>query len=145
MVSEARRGVQFPAVKVLAGNTLYIGHLGTPEQVVERFKYGLSEFLYDALFDAQKPKRKAAADAAASQAMTEADELSRNLNGHGDESFSLLNCQVWPASGGDGVEAAAVQVPYSAVDGWWIGSEKRLARKESSGGFFAGVLLPLPT
>lgn len=139
LVAEGRRGVQFPAIKVLAGNTLYVGHLGTDEQVAERFRYGLSEEIYNA----KKPKR-AEADAAAAQVMVQADELARALGDPSgeEESFSLLNCQIWPASGGDGVEVAAVQIPYTAVDGWWLGAQKRLTKK-GGGGFFAGVLLPI--
>jgi hypothetical protein len=140
IVAEAHRGTQFPQLKVLAGGTLFVGYLGTKEQAQERFEYGLGE----AIFDMQNPRKKTEAQRVFPKAKAEAKSLTEALPNSGDDStfFSLLNCHIWPPSGGDGVEVAAVQLRFDAIEGWWLGASKRLPRKSGSG-LFAGILLPV--
>jgi hypothetical protein len=142
LVAAAHANEQFPPVRVLAGNTLYVGYLGTKEQEAERFAFGLGE----QLFNGEGPRKSAEAEEVYPRATARAEHLFRAARDgdFGEDSFTLLNCQIWAASGGGGVEVAAVTVPYAAVDGWWLGSAKRLASKGGGAGLFAGLLIPLP-
>jgi hypothetical protein len=139
LVTAAEEGGQFPPIKVLAGGALFIGHLGTREQQRERAHWGLAE----ELFNAERPRRQADAEALFPEVSTQATGLLDRVDGNhpAPDVFCLLNCQVWPASG-DGVEVAAVHIAHEAVDGWWLGAQKRLTRK-GSGGLFVGALVPL--
>jgi hypothetical protein len=58
------------------------------------------------------------------------------------ETLTLVNAELWPLAGGDGVGLAAVRIPLSSVTSWWAGSGQRLkARTEWSFGF--GIIAPI--
>jgi hypothetical protein len=138
IATEAKRGVPQPPVSILAAGVLYVGHLGTEAQVVERMKYGLGE----STFDATQP-RKREAKATAEAAITHADEIIDPLLPHLAENavLTLLNCQVWFPAGEGGLSVAAVRISQAAVDAWWIGGQKRISGKNSGGGIFVGGVL----
>jgi hypothetical protein len=90
---------------------------------------------------------KATSDEVYLQAVAQASELMQGFRGAvgesvTDEVLTLKDVEIWPASGGDGLEVPVVRVPIQAVDGWWTGPGKRL--RAGGGGFFVGVVAPIP-
>lgn len=132
-----------PLLYLLAGNSLFVGTPAPSKSFVEASQTALGEGFYDAL----RPKKKemeAAYQSALSQATIAAQPLHDRPNGDDGKptAITLVAAQVWPASGGDGVELPAVRVPLAAVDGWWIGGGKKLSAGGGAG-FFVGGIFPI--
>ncbi len=137
LIQAADTGAQFPPLKVMAGGALYIGYVGTKAQRESALEASLSEHF----FELENPKRRGAAEEVYTRATAQGAQLAQTLRAeHSTETLVLLNCQVWPP-GGDGIESRIVYLPLGAIDSWWIGSQTEVKRR--SGGFFAGVLVPL--
>ena len=60
----------------------------------------------------------------------------------GHVTLTLIDAELWPLAGGDGLALAALRVPLGAVTAWWSGSARRLsAPREMVFGF--GVIAPI--
>jgi hypothetical protein len=137
LIQAADTGTQFPPLKVMAGGALYIGYVGTKVQRESALKDALSEHF----FELENPKRRGVAEEVYIQATAQGAQLAETMGAEDStETLALLNCQVW-LPGGDGIESRIVYLPLGAVDSWWIGSQTEVKRR--SGGFFAGVLVPI--
>jgi hypothetical protein len=137
LIQAADTGTQFPPLKIMAGGALYIGYVGTKVQRESALKDALSEHF----FELENPKRRDVAEEVYIRATAQGAQLAETMGAEDStETLVLLNCQVWPP-GGDGIESRIVYLPLGAVDSWWIGSQTEVKRR--SGGFFAGVLVPI--
>lgn len=144
LASTANAGHACPQITLLAGNSFLVGtpapHGGFDE-VSER---QIAESIYYSM----KPT-KATAEAAYREATAKAADLMAGLRKAIAEApdtskiITLRDVEIWPASGGDGLQLSMVRVPLSSVDGWWTGKGKRL-KAGSDSGFILGVLAPLP-
>jgi len=142
-VTDQGYGVPLP-VRVLAGNTLFVGQPGPASMFKEKVVIGLAEEHYNA----RRPSKKDA-DRVYQEAIAHGEEAIEPLMNsvRGAESgdvLTLIDCQIWPASGGDGVQVPVVRIPLAAIDGWWPGAGKRL-KSGAGGGWLVGfgVLVPL--
>jgi hypothetical protein len=144
IVDAAEKGTPIPTLRVVAGNTLFVGRPGPANSFSQTTVRGMAEEIYNA----SKPTRKTA-DKLFHEAMAKGEEAARpftraTLGSESGPVLTLLDCQVWPASGGDGVHVPCVRIPLDAVDGWWPGAGQRL-KAGSGGGWLLGfgVILPV--
>jgi hypothetical protein len=143
LARSANAGSTCPEIRVLAGNTLFVGTPAPSDEFLDATEYGIGE----AYFKSKRPtKRKQ--DAVRAEAVDYAQHQMTTLrqlastDSADPEVLTLKEAQIWPASGGDGVQVRAARVPLDAVDGWWIGGGQRL-RAAGGGGWFFGALVPV--
>jgi hypothetical protein len=147
IVEAVEKGEEFPPLRVVAGNTLFVGTPGSPRHFANQAQWALGEDYFESNKGGGALSRAKRA-AMYQDAKTYAESAVRPLSATVAESegrrdaLTLYQCQVWPASGGDGVHVPVVRIPFDSIDGWWPGSGKRL-----SGGqqwfFGVGALIPL--
>ena len=132
-----------PYIRVAAGSSVYMGTPGSSKQFIEKTKYGLGEDYYNH----KRPLKKKDADGAYHESVAQAETAMQTLpsqmvQGAAEDAIVLIDAQVWPANGGDGIEVPVVRIPFAAVDGWWIGGGKKISAG-GGGGWFFGVAVPL--
>lgn len=143
LAAAANAGQACPQISLLAGSSLFVG---TPASH-DRFEEASERQIAESIYYSMKPT-KPTMESAYREATVKAASLMtgiRNAIAETPEPSSVItlrDVEVWPASGEDGVQLPVVRVPLSSVDSWWTGSGKRL--KAGSGGFFFGVVAPLP-
>lgn len=145
IVAEVNRGGSAPTLRVVAGNTLFVGTPGRDGA----FSEGAVRALAEEHYNARRPKKKDT-ERVFQEAMVHGEEAGRPLTRaaleptEGDDVLTLLTCQVWPASGGDGVEVPVVRIPLSS-DGWWPGAGQLVRGPKQGGGWLMGfgVMVPL--
>ena len=143
VIEAAEEGKALPALRVVAGNTLFVGQPGPSSAFAEKTIRGMAE----ARYNAERPTKKNA-ERVFHESMQRGEEDARpitsaTLGAPTGETLTLLDCQVWPASGGDGVQVPVVRIPLAAVDGWWPGAGQRL-KADSGGGWLLGFGVVLP-
>jgi len=139
LVSAAEAGSWCPELRLVAGNTLFIGTPAPPSEFLEATEYGIGEDYFNRKHPTKKTQDAIRAEAVdyAGRSMATLRQLSLEDAGN---AMTLTDAQIWPASGGDGVRVPAVRVPLDAIDGWWIGGGQRL---RSGGGWFFGAIIPI--
>jgi hypothetical protein len=145
IVASAAQDRPMPTLRVVAGNTLFVGTPGPASKFGERAQYALAEEEFLASRVRKKAREEEWRDAYA-RAGEMAGHLERAVRDGdaGEDVLTLHDCQVWPASGGDGVKVAQIRIPIEAVDGWWVGAGQRLAVSEQGGGWLAGFGFMVP-
>jgi len=146
IVEAAEQEQWLPVLRIVAGNTLFFGTPGPASKFHEKVEYAAAEEYYNARGRILRKQRD--------EALTESTDHGKTVAAHvlgavgqaqtGDI-LTLYDCQVWPASGGDGVKVAAVRIPLDSVDGWWPGSGDRFLAPSKGGGWLAGfgILIPV--
>jgi hypothetical protein len=143
LAQAADAGKPCPPINLLAGTSLFVG---TPVSR-DGFAQESEKQIAEALYYSRKPSKRNM-ESVYEEATGAAAEVIEGLRGAvadsgADTVLTLRDAEIWPASGGDGVEVPIVRIPLVAVDGWWTGVGKRL-KAGGGGGFFFGVFAPVP-
>jgi hypothetical protein len=134
-----------PVLRVVAGNTLFVGTPGATRHFRDKAAYAAAEEHYNSELPIPKRDKERKFEEAKARGDQVAAHLQSAVDGaDSQEVLTLFDCQVWPASGGDGVKVAMVRIPLEAIDGWWPGAGELLKAPGQGGGWLMGFGVVFP-